>query len=1014
MSQINSIFELLNQMAIDNDREELDFSMVFEPIHENGNRVSNLTNITFKFPDSIENIKFISTLKHREQFFMDLHNYPINYKIGNKVCLLFKEFNNIKCIELNPEKYYPGQLLYPNHTVRDYHQRIFNLRNVTGVINQKEVDLVKDYSKLPSISFISEDPFLFLNIYKYLENDNLKKFKTKFTFNYNWNDMLSTIGQSHSVNYRFFEKDSLKKKTALNWNVYDGYDGMGPEQFLFYIQDNEIISKANIISNINYNYTQNINLSSSNKKLVFLPAKDDKVMDLELFGSNQYLINSVDHGFIYYSQELNEYSYSGITIDNFSNLYNAYQSKVMEYSPGIPESGIKFLFRISLITVINTMYCVVHKDLDKVQEALIFELMQLSKLVLDRIIQKAPEFFENFTLYDLNNLNINVNNSLLRPNLARDEIDIFEEQIDKTLSLNIENLLDTGRFFNLIGNNYENNNILNLIFESSNSSHIDGSFIELMSYIQKNIEPDESKHLHLERFDLSNTFKNTSEHFIFREKVRNRLETYDLPTELWRMIPGTKKLDLVLVDDTPLKAKKIKYLTKNPGTKIIMFKDMVAEFYFRNIDLDLFTTEDIKIRWISEITFTPDELGKTEKVVNTSVNCHELKPADILLKNYHHDYNLSYLCQSINIDLEENQSLSIVSVLVDKDFYIAQDSTSRIGDTVFSNCNQTGFFINTFSNFIKKIVTEKFGKETRIVFSTKSIHNKLIKGGAIDFLSIKNTKYYDKVEEVEKILASRYSISENLKDIYGSLVYDIIRRSKIKTDYEGEFFNFNINNTYRDNYVTPLAIMLREANENGSIKNYPFINFFIDKAHPIISLENARPNSSVGSYHNINLAYGINISNGKANNSFIDIKNIEDELLNLLYSTKEFQSFEEKTQEDLVRYYGKLEDDDMNSRLAYFKMGNTQVEVINHLISPGRKSVSLREDYQVYLLQQFNNLLISRFKYQLNLSSDNIIKLFKLFREFDQAIIKNYKDYYYTNTGIKLEIPNTREVEEKT
>ncbi len=1009
MSHIDSIFTLLDELAKNNNKEELNFSMVFEPIQENGNRRSNLTNITFKFQDSIENIKFVSSLKQMEEFPMDIQSYPINFKISNtKAFLLFKNFNNRKLVELTSGNYDNAQLPFPNDTLRDYHQKIFSASNSTNISRPREVQIFKDYIKLPSISFVSEDPFLFLNIFKYLEKDNLEQFDTRFNFNYNWNDLTSSITQSHQLNHRFFDDELIRDKADSNWNVFDGYDCFDKEQFIISVVDSKVVHQAKIINNINYNYTQNIGLNAHHKKLVFLPAVEDKVQDLKLFRSNQYIINSSDHGFIYYSQEKKEYSYSGIYIKDLPTVYHEYSLLLKEHSPGIPEDGINFLFRLSMITLINTLYCIQSKDIKVVQDKIVQELLELSTKVLETLVSKAPEFFENFEMSKMQDLSINVNNSLLRSNL--EESELIQQELDTTLSISTSKLIRTHRFFSLISNSYENNQVLSGVSEIDGSTIYTGSFVSLMSYIQKEIEEDEDKHLNMEQLDLRSTFKSTNEHFIFKEKGNNRLETRDLPLELWKIIPYTKKLDLILVDDTPLKAKKIKYVTKNSGSQIIIFKDMVGEFYFRNLELSKYLNNNIKIRWLSEITFSDESLGKTDTVINTSVDCYELKDTDALLKHYHSSQNLSYMTNNINLDLEDFEDISIVSVLMDKNFAIAQTSDKKLNDTRFLSSNNNGVFYNAFSNFIKKIVKEKYGKEVKLVFSTKSIHSKLIRSNAIDFLDIKNASYYGKVEELEKNLAGRYSIDESLVSIYTELTFDMIRRSRLCTGYESEFFHLNLNGTYKDCYNSTLSRILIDLTAKDKVKNYPFVNFFINKGHPILSLAKARPVLSTGNMYNTKTTFGIDIANGKTKHSFIDINNTENRILELLFGSKEFQSFLDGTKEELQSHYGALEDDTMNHRLAHFKMGGSNHDVISYLLNYNYGHLQDKEDYQEYLMTQFNNILITRFKYQLNLKNEVIIELFKLFSDLDKLIIENYKNYYYINTGIKLE--GVQEVQE--
>ena len=1008
MSHIDSIFELLDTMAQEENKEELNFSMVFEPIQENGNRRSNLTNITFKFKNDIENIKFVSAIKHREDFLMDIQNYPINVRVGpTKSFLLFKEFNNKKIVELSADRFNNSQLQFPNNIVRDYHQKIFPANNATNVTRSKEVQILKDYIKLPSISFISEDPFLFLNIYKYLEEDNLQQYKTKFNFNYSWNSLLSNITQTHQIPYRFFEEDSIMSKALDNWNIFDGYNHYDNTQFIFDIKDSKVIHQSKIVSNINYNYTQNINMSAHHKKLMFLPAAGENLQELSMFGSNQYIINIVDHGFIFYSPEKREYSYSGIFLKDLPNLFLEYSEALEDYSPGIPKEEIAFVFKISLLILVNTLYCIQSKDIEVVKEKIIFELMQLSKLILDDLISKAPKFFEDFTLFSMNDLSINVSNSLFKSEL--EESDLIHQELDNKLSISTSKLLRTHKFFSMLGNNHENAQILREIPNLDGNQLNHGCFVNLMSYIQKQIEPDEEKHLNLEQLNLSTTFKFTHEHFIFKEKIRTRLETRDLPQELWKLVSFTKKLDLVLVDDTPLKAKKIKYLTKNPGTKIIMFKDMIGEFYFRSIEFDKFKSQDINIRWLSEITFTDGALGKTESVINTSISGWELKEDDALLKYHQGNQNLSYMVNRINMDLEEFEDISIVSILVDKNFNIAKMSDAKLASTIFQSSSNSGIFYNSFSNFIKKIVKEKYGKEVKIVFNSKSMHSKLIKSGAIDFLSIKNSNYYGRVQEIEKNLAGRYQIDPSLVNIYTYLTFDIIRRSRIKVGYESDQFYVNINGTFKDIYINNLAKILTSFTEKDKIKDYPFVNFFINKGHPIISLAKARPVTQIGNINNTKITFGIDILEGKTKHSFIDINTIENKIMSLLFSTKEFQKFQEETQDELGRHYGTLDEDDMNQRLAQFKMGSSNHDVINYLLNYDYGPLPTKEDYQEYLLTQFNNILITRFKYQLNLKNETIIELFKLFRDFDKLIIENYKDFYYGNTGIKLEAPDIEE-----
>lgn len=1013
MSHINSIFELLDSMAQENNRDELKFSMVFEPVHENGNTRNNLTNITFKFEESIENIKFINSLKNRKTFPMDIQIYPLNCKISNnKSFLLFKEFNNYKCVDIDSGVHSNNNLPYPLHTLKDYHSKIFNASNITGISRQGELDIFKEYIKLPSISFVSEDPFLFLNIYKYLEKDNLKQFKTEFTFNYAWNDMLSTITNSHQLNFRYFDNHLLTKKFNENWNVFDGYESRGNAQFIFSIAKNSILSQAKLISNINYNYTKQVNLCAHHKKLVFLPAPGDKVEELKLFGSNQYLINSSDHGFIHYSKEINQYSYSGIYLKDLTNLYSDFEKNLIEEHPGIPKEGIDFLFRVSVTALMNTFYCLVDDDLKIIQEKIVFELLQLSNLFLNDLINKAPNFFENFNIVDMVNLNINVSSSLLRTRLENEEE--LNDYMDKNLSVVNSSLLSTSKFFSLISNNHENMQMLRQI-PQIDLNKTNGDFVPLMSFIQQNIEPDEDKHLNFEQLDLKKTFKNPQEHFTYKVKNKNRLETSTIPSELWRMVPHTKKLDLILVDDTPLKGKKLKYLTKTAGTRVIIFNDMVGEFFFRNLNLDLFLTSDIKIRWLSEIDFTDAELGKTETVINTTIQGYELRPDDYLLQQHHSTTNLGYMTTAVSLDLEELNDISIVSVLIDKNFGIAQTSNTNLADTRYLNSSQSSLFYNSFSNFVKKIVKQKYQKEVRIIFCTKSMHSKLIKGPGIDFLDLRASKYYGKVSEIESSLSSRYEVSQDLVSIYTTLTFDMIRRSRIKANYDTSLFNININSSFKDVYDGVLPDILNKFTENDKLKDYPFVNFFINKTHPIIGLNKYRPRISSGSGGNIKTVFGIDLSEGLANHSFIDIKDMENKILELLFITKEYQSFDEGTQEDLEKYYGTsyMPEENMNHRLAHFKMSGSTNDVMAQLLTYNSGGLFEQEDYQKYLLKQFNNILINRFKYELNLKNEVIIQLFKLFRDFDKLIIDNYKDFYYNNTGVKLEIPEEEEKEEE-
>ena len=142
---------------------------------------------------------------------------------------------------------------------------------------------------------------------------------------------------------------------------------------------------------------------------------------------------------------------------------------------------------------------------------------------------------------------------------------------------------------------------------------------------------------------------------------------------------------------------------------------------------------------------------------------------------------------------------------------------------------------------------------------------------------------------------------------------------------------------------------------------------------------------------------------------------MENKILELLFITKEYQSFDEGTQEDLEKYYGTsyMPEENMNHRLAHFKMSGSTNDVMAQLLTYNSGGLFEQEDYQKYLLKQFNNILINRFKYELNLKNEVIIQLFKLFRDFDKLIIDNYKDFYYNNTGVKLEIPEEEEKEEE-
>lgn len=1005
MSYINSIFELLDTMAQENNKESLEFEMVFEPVLENGNRRSNLTNITFKFKEGIENIKFISSLKTRTDFPMDLYIHPISLKFNDSnVVLLYKEFNNIKRVDLSPDTGNNYRMPYPTEILNNYHRRVFNVNRASNQGLQKEIQIIQDYCKLPSISFLSEDPFLFLNIYNYLKNKDFNEFKTKFTFKYSYNDLLTSISQSLHLRPRIFEEDSIKRKAQLNWNIFTGYEGMGINQFICSVTNSKVVHLAKINSNINYNYTRDINLCWHHSKLIFLPDTTESVMDLELFGSNQYIINSIDHGFIYYSHETKETTYSGIYLKDFPNLFNIYSKKMLEDFPDMPEDGINFLFRTTLSLLINTLYCLVHKDIDVIQEKIIFELLHLSKMIFNILLDKAPSFFKDFTLAKMIDLNINAITSVFRYDLLVD--DEVQEQLDTQLRIPLSTLFKSKRFFSLVGK-YSDGIMMEKALPSLKSRNDNGCFVELMSYIQKQIEPDESKILYLEKLNLGNTFKSTEDHFIYKKKNCNRLETLTLPLEFWRVLPFNKKLDLILIDDTPLKSKKIKYLTKQNDSQIIIFKDMVAEFYFRNLNLDLYTSDKINIRWLSEITFTDEELEKNKKIVNTRINGGELKSTEELLYYYKRNLNLGHALNNVTLDLGENMEVSIVAVLIDKNNNIAETSNSTLANTSFISSFGDGIFYSSLSNFIKKIVTEKTSKPTRIIFCTKSTHSKLIKNGAIDFLELKNSSYYGKVHEFEKILGGRYIINPNLISLYTSLTYNIINRSRLKKDYEESLFNRNINGTYREIYSNNLAIILNKFIANDKLKNYPFINFFINKGHPLLSISKARPDNT---NRYILRAFGIDVEKGKATNSFIDIKNIENKIIELLFSTKEFQNFGEVTRQELEKQHKTTSVEDLNFRLAEFKIDyNHNSETLRYLLDTDYENLQKQEDYQEFLMTQFNNLLIIRFKYQLNLKNNTIIELFKLFKEFDQLIINNYKEFYYNNTGINLEIPEELE-----
>jgi len=980
----NNIFNIIDETAKNSHIPDFNFTLNIETIKLNNGGNYSLLSVVLN--SDLESRHFLNNLKNSK------HLLDLNFENISVICHfdkdnMFDVSNNYSNIEYNDFSTNPQNLFYRTDISKNIGvllERVYR-QNHSKYPSGPYLNEVMGYLNKPKLLFFMKDSFLLPNIFNFLEKKDLSNYSTNFTFNI---EELNIQDMYYNGNFRYASDNDLVRHMVRKNYSNDSF-GDDSFQYLMQIKDNKVVYKNGIDNNLNNNFHYINYIEHNNKDILFKSSHPESLSNLVTINSSH---RDDINGFVLCNEE-GYYSQTNMHLNSIPGIYEDYQHHIKDTILGkLNQEEREKIFCWSILILNNLHYKIDTLDLREIKNKIAHDLVFIGKNIITTLFDVFKRTRVTFSILS----NFKITNT----SLYKEDIRLTPQGINKI------SLIDLFKKSNYLGRMTSNLlNQLSPIFGSSLGISIDSyeagfnspdklSLIPFYDFYQMILDVPEDKRLYLDKLNLGKIFKREDEHFVLKKKSRSKYVQVSMVPNISDVFQNGVE-ELIIVDDTKFKSRKLKLLHNRPKIALLEVKSIPAELILKGINFKKLH-DRYAVNWLSEKLFKEEDLKNMGEASNVPVRGFNFIPNLIGLNLFSNRSKLGHYIRptTIPIDNESIKDISIVSIHINNDNALAIDRNKLLKDNNFTYTHFPAFLYLGLMKIIEQAVQDKFGKPVKIYFSTKQGHNKLLKNGAIDFLEIKESNYYGKGEEYSTQLSSIFFPSEMINTISNNISKNIFEKELPSLTKENlKLIGTNsMSSLMMTNFCRYISLL-----DNETLNEFPLFKKFIDMPYPELILRSFFNGDD--KYYNkynktFNQEFGLDFNLETDEKRDLDLaqKQVLDSFLNKI----DVVNLPKRMRENF-NYFASSDDTD------YEKDRNSQYMILNSkkkdnlLDSLAQKSegnlFSCKESrYQA--LKLFEKELEILLKHRCMLSEDNILKLEKDLLLFKELLIKNFEDYY--------------------